>query len=234
MSDKIISCVISCYNEEENILALLNQIKSNELEKRIEFIIVNNGSTDSSWNVILQNKKSFPEIKFINVKEDLGWGNGVTEGLKHANCKFIGWIHGDLQYDMKILFQVMDVLENSENQNHNVLIKGRRAKRKFSEDFFTVTMSVIASILLRKVFIDINAQPSFFSREILKNFYNVPKDLMLDLYIYNLISKMKDKKIIRIPVIQKEREKGQSSWNKNFSSKFLLSYKMLKGIIKLI
>ena len=182
MVDKIISCVISCYNEEENILALLNQIKSNELEKKIEFIIVNNGSTDSSWNVILQNKKSFPEIKFINVKEDLGWGNGVTEGLKHANCKFIGWIHGDLQYDMKILFQVMDVLENSENQNHNVLIKGRRAKRKFSEDFFTVTMSVIASILLRKVFIDINAQPSFFSREILKNFYNVPKDLMLDLY----------------------------------------------------
>ena len=234
MVDKIISCVISCYNEEENILALLNQIKSNELEKKIEFIIVNNGSTDSSWNVILQNKKSFPEIKFINVKEDLGWGNGVTEGLKHANCKFIGWIHGDLQYDMKILFQVMDVLENSENQNHNVLIKGRRAKRKFSEDFFTVTMSVIASILLRKVFIDINAQPSFFSREILKNFYNVPKDLMLDLYIYNLISKMKDKKIIRIPVIQKERDKGQSSWNKNFSSKFLLSYKMLKGIIKLI
>ena len=234
MVDKIISCVISCYNEEENILALLNQIKSNELEKKIEFIIVNNGSTDSSWNVILQNKKSFPEIKFINVKEDLGWGNGVTEGLKHANCKFIGWIHGDLQYDMKILFQVMDVLENSENQNHNVLIKGRRAKRKFSEDFFTVTMSVIASILLRKVFIDINAQPSFFSREVLKNFYNVPKDSMLDLYVYNLISKMKDKKIIRIPVIQKEREKGQSSWNKNFSSKFLLSYKMLKGIIKLI
>ena len=95
-------------------------------------------------------------------------------------------------------------------------------------------MSIIASILLRKVFIDINAQPSFFSREVLKNFYNVPKDLMLDLYVYNLISKMKDKKIIRIPVIQKEREKGQSSWNKNFSSKFLLSYKMLKGIIKLI
>ena len=57
---------------------------------------------------------------------------------------------------------------------------------------------------------------------------------MLDLYIYNLINKIKNKKIIRIPVVQKERERGQSSWNKNFASKFLLSYKMLKGIIKLI
>ena len=55
MSNKIISCVISCYNEEENILALLNQIKSYDLEKKIEFIIVNNGSTDNSWNIILHN-----------------------------------------------------------------------------------------------------------------------------------------------------------------------------------
>ena len=158
----------------------------------------------------------------------------VSEGLKYAKCKFVGWIHGDLQYDMKILFQVIEILENSENQNHNILIKGRRAKRKFSEDFFTVTMSIVASIFLRKVFIDINAQPSFFSRKILQDFKNVPKDLMLDLYIYNLINKIKNKKIIRIPVVQKERERGQSSWNKNFASKFLLSYKMLKGIIKLI
>lgn len=234
MPDKIISCVISCYNEEENIPALLNQIKSNKLERKIDFIIVNNGSTDNSWRIISDYITLFPEIKFINVKEDLGWGNGITEGLKYAKCKFVGWIHGDLQYDMKILFQVIEVLENPKNQKHNILIKGRRARRKISEDFFTLTMSIIASIFLRKKFIDINAQPSFFSREILKNFNNVPKDLMLDLYIYNLINKIKDKKIIRIPVVQKDREKGQSSWNKNFASKFLLSYKMLKGIIKLI
>lgn len=234
MPDKIISCVISCYNEEENIPALLKQIKSNKLERKIDFIIVNNGSTDNSWRIISDYITLFPEIKFINVKEDLGWGNGITEGLKYAKCKFVGWIHGDLQYDMKILFQVIEVLENPKNQKHNILIKGRRARRKISEDFFTLTMSIIATIFLRKKFIDINAQPSFFSREILKNFNNVPKDLMLDLYIYNLINKIKDKKIIRIPVVQKDREKGQSSWNKNFASKFLLSYKMLKGIIKLI
>ena len=57
---------------------------------------------------------------------------------------------------------------------------------------------------------------------------------MLDLYLYNLICKIKESKIIRIPVVQKERERGQSSWNKNFASKFLLSYRMLIGIIKLI
>ena len=169
-----------------------------------------------------------------NVEKDLGWGNGVSEGLKYAKCKFVGWIHGDLQYDMKILFQVIEILEKPQNQNQNVLIKGRRAKRKFSEDFFTLTMGILASILLRKILFDINAQPSFFSREVLKKFKNTPKDLMLDLYLYNLICKTKERNIIRIPVVQKDREKGQSSWNKNFASKFLLSYRMLIGIIKLI
>jgi len=66
MSIKLISCVVSCYNEEENIPVLLNQIKKNNLEKNFEFIIVNNGSTDNSWKIICEKKNSFPEIKFRN------------------------------------------------------------------------------------------------------------------------------------------------------------------------
>ena len=54
MSNKLISCVISCYNEEKNIAILLNQIKSNNLEKNFEYIIVNNGSTDNSWKIICE------------------------------------------------------------------------------------------------------------------------------------------------------------------------------------
>ena len=57
MSIKLISCVISCYNEEQNIPVLLNQIKKNNLEKNFEFIIVNNGSTDNSWKIICEKKK---------------------------------------------------------------------------------------------------------------------------------------------------------------------------------
>ena len=62
MSNKLISCVISCYNEEKNIAILLDQIKSNNLEKNFEFIIVNNGSTDNSWQIICEKKNNFPEI----------------------------------------------------------------------------------------------------------------------------------------------------------------------------
>ena len=234
MLTKLASCVISCYNEEENISTLLDQIRNNDLEKKIEFIIVNNGSTDNSWNAILEKKNNFSEIKFLNLEEDLGWGNGIIKGLEQSTCEYVGWIHGDLQYDMKILIKVIELLQDPSNQHENILIKGRRAKRKFSENAFTMMMSIIASILLGKILYDITAQPNFFSRKILKNFKNTPKDLMLDLYLYNMMYRKKNKNIIRIPVVQKEREYGSSSWNRHFASKFFLGFKMLIGIIKII
>ena len=232
MSAKLISCVISCYNEQENITILLDQIKSNNLEKNFEFIIVNNGSTDNSWQIICEKKNNFPEIKFINLDKNLGWGNGITEGLKLTSCEYVGWTHGDLQYDLKILLQVQKVLKDPNNRIDNILIKGRRKNRKLTDGIFTFMMSIIASILLGKILYDINAQPNFFSRKVLNDFKNTPKDLMLDIYLYYLILKKKNNKIIRISVEQEERMHGSSSWNQSFISKFLMSIKQFFGIIK--
>ena len=47
-----VSCIISCYNEEENIPKLLNDIKELKLTEKIKFIIVNNGSLDNSKKII--------------------------------------------------------------------------------------------------------------------------------------------------------------------------------------
>ena len=232
MPTKLISCVISCYNEEKNIAILLDQIKSNNLEKNFEFIIVNNGSTDNSWRIICEKKNNFPEIKFINLDNNLGWGNGITEGLKLTSSEYVGWTHGDLQYDLKILLQVQNVLKDPNNRRNGILIKGRRKNRKFIEVIFTFMMSIIASILLGKILYDINAQPNFFSRKVLNDFKNTPKDLMLDFYLYYKILKKKNNKIIRIPVMQEERIHGFSSWNRSFISKFMMSVKQFIGIIK--
>jgi glycosyltransferase involved in cell wall biosynthesis len=233
MSNKLISCVISCYNEEKNIPILLDQIQKNNLEDRFEFIIVNNGSTDNSSKIIDQIKENFKSIIFINIIEDLGWGNGVITGLNIASCDYIGWTHGDLQYDLSILNEVYDLIKNPENHVQNLLIKGHRKKRSFSENFFTTIMSFIASIILCKKLYDINAQPNFFSRSILNLFKNTPKDLMLDLYLYYKTSSLKEKKILRLSVTQNKRIHGISSWKKNFFSNYVLSLRQLIGIIKI-
>ena len=233
MNKKIISCVISCHNEERNIPVLLDQLKNYHLLDKFEFIIVNNGSKDNSWLAMSESKKKFPEIIFLDLKENLGWGNGIYQGLKLTTCDYVGWIHSDLQYDMKILSRVYDILEDPKNRREDILIKGRRESRTIIENLFTTSMSIIASVLLTKILYDINAQPNFFSRKLLNLFKNTPKDLMLDLYLYYMISKIKNRKIIRLPVVQKNRIHGSSSWNKSFLSKYLLALKMFVGIVKI-
>tara|TARA_A100001011_G_C14183967_1_gene788164 strand:- start:343 stop:1053 length:711 start_codon:yes stop_codon:yes gene_type:complete len=231
--NKLISCVISCYNEEKNLPILLDQIISNKLNDKFQFIIVNNGSNDNSSLVIKELENKYKDIKFVNVKEDFGWGNGIMTGLKHAECELVGWTHGDLQYDLKELNNVYKIIQENDKKYNTILVKGLRKKRKLIENIFSKGMSVVASLILLKTFTDINSQPNFFSRDIYESFANPPTDLMLDLYLYNKVKKIDNHLIVRFPVIQHERKFGISSWRKNFLSNFELSLKQFIGILKI-
>ena len=109
MSGKIISCVISCYNEEENLPTLLNQINSNQLEKKIEFVIVNNGSTDNSWNIILENKKLFPEIKFIVLNIQMDKVNKL-DNIQFVVSELVSSIKQDIHNEESIIDESLSYL----------------------------------------------------------------------------------------------------------------------------
>ena len=159
---KLITCVISCYNEEENLPTLFDQIKIYNLEKYFEIIIVNNGSKDNSAKVINDYKKKFSEVLFLDIKEDIGWGYGILNGLRLSTSKYVGWTHGDLQYDLKELINVYKIIQENDKKYNTILVKGLRKKRKLIENIFSKGMSFVSSLILLKTFTDINSQPNFF------------------------------------------------------------------------
>ena len=87
----MLSLVIPCYNEEENLEKLFSKLKSlvNTYSKEdIEIVIVDNGSTDNS-NKIIKNSNLFldKKIKLVEIEKNIGYGNGVYEGLKYSTKK---------------------------------------------------------------------------------------------------------------------------------------------------
>ena len=76
--------VIPCYNEQENIKDLINSCKKiiNISNSDIEFILVNNGSKDSTASLIKQDISSV--IHFVNIDQNTGMGNGIKKGLEYA------------------------------------------------------------------------------------------------------------------------------------------------------
>ena len=172
-----LSIVIPCYNEEENIPFLIQKCKG-IASKNIEVILVNNGSLDNSLQILKTLLKNSKFIKIINVKKNIGYGHGILKGLEKASGDFLGWTHADLQTDINDVLEGIKYLKKDEK----ILVKGTRNKRPFKDNFFTVGMSVFETILFRKFFWDVNAQPNLFNRSFYESWSNPPADFSLDLY----------------------------------------------------
>jgi len=147
MNKKVnLSIVIPCYNEEKN---LENLIKSIELilkrNKFIQFVLVNNGSTDNTKKIIQSMNNQ--NILIVNLKNNLGYGHGIMSGVKRSTGKVIAWCHSDLQVKLKDVISAY--LKNKKNlENNYVLVKGKRTNRSIFDIFFTFFMSVIVNTIL--------------------------------------------------------------------------------------
>lgn len=223
MQNTSISVVIPCYNESGVLNTLLDEASAISEQYPIEFIFVDNGSTDKSSEILNQNsiKKinaliSGPgKIKLVNIKQNKGYGFGIKKGLKAARNQWVGWTHGDGQTSLEDLVVAFKIIENSDEV---ALIKGVRKSRKRNEQMLSDGMALIASILFFARLHEINAQPTLIKRELLPKYDKFADDLMFDLDFY-IFAKRLNPREIRIPVIFHNRVAGQSSWNYGLKQK---------------
>ena len=225
------SLVIPCFNELENIKVIIERFKDLDISNNFELIIVNNGSTDQTNAYVSSLIDSIKCLKYINIKKNIGYGHGIIEGLKSAEGQFIGWTHADLQTDINDGIKGFKYFEESKTKDI-LFVKGLRRKRRFVDEFFTIAMSIISSILLKKYLWDINAQPNLFPKSFFKSWENPPFDFSLDLYVLNKAKKYKFN-IKRFPVEFKDRIFGSSKWNNDFLSKIKFIKRNFTYILKL-
>ena len=107
----------------------------------MEVIIVNNGSTDNSAEVISSKKNIIKNLKIIEIKKNVGFGNGVKQGIKNATSNIICYTHADLQFDLENVHKAFIIYKSSNFEKN--FIKGSRKKRSVIEDTFTFFMSMI-------------------------------------------------------------------------------------------
>ncbi len=223
------SIVIPCYNEEKSINSLVRSCDQLLSKNNIELIFVDNGSKDFTYKNLKQSLREKKNFKILKIKRNKGYGYGILYGLKHTKGDYLGWTHADLQTDPN---DILKAIQGIEKNGKNVFIKGRRYGRSLQENFFTFGMSVLETLLFRKILYDINAQPTMFSRKFYKTFLNPPSDFSLDLYVFYL-AHIKKQKIVRFPTYFKKRKFGSSSWNFGFLSKIKFIKRTLKYSFKL-
>ena len=231
----MISLVIPCYNEEDNLEKLLIRISSvlKEFSKeKIEIVIVNNGSTDNSEQII-KNHELFRKnnISLLNIKKNIGYGDGINQGINFSTGDVICWFHADLQFDpldaLKIYTEYKGIL-----LNENVLLKGNRMNRSFFDSFFTFGMTCLTFLLFGKKINDINAQPKIFKRSFLRFLKNPPIDFSYDIY-FLLIALNNNIKIKEHPVKWYDRNAGEAKGGGSFKLKLKLTLRTVKFMFNL-
>lgn len=217
-SDTLLTIVVPCYNESETIPSLLRRYSEViGARKDIKVVLVNDGSKDTTREVLEQEKEKHTFLDVIHVYPNGGYGNAVVTGLQSATSTYVGWTHGDSQTPPEDTLRALEILENSKNKEMTY-VKGLRHGRPFGDVVFTFGMSVFETLLFQKVLFDINAQPNIFPRSFFESWVNPPKDFSLDLYsLY--FAKKNTMTVIRFPVSFNKRTAGVSSWNINWKSK---------------
>ena len=224
--DPLLSVVLPCYNEQDNLPALFERLdKLSGSNTSIEIILVNNGSTDNSSVIFDQElkKRNNSSFKVVHVPVNKGYGFGILEGLRNAKGQVLSYTHADRQTDPMDVLTALDLFQK--HNNPELLVKGFRRNRKMGEAFFSYGMGILSSLALGKRLSEINAQPKLFSRSFFERYEkNAPLDFSLDLYL--LYCAKRNGKIIDFPVYFAKRVAGEAKGGSGSS------FKVRKKLIK--
>ena len=91
----LFSLVIPCFNEADNIENLIKRINKIQKKSNIEIILVNNGSTDTTADILKKNSYLLKNIKVVKIEKNIGYGFGIVTGLNSAKGNILGWTHSD-------------------------------------------------------------------------------------------------------------------------------------------
>jgi glycosyltransferase involved in cell wall biosynthesis len=208
------SLVIPCYNEAANLPLLLERCKG-LAGPDVEVILVDNGSSDDSPDVLRRLLPSYPGCRSVRVEQNQGYGFGILSGLRAAKGEILGWTHADMQTDPQDALRGLALFARHGSAS---FVKGRRHGRPLADVIFMLGMSVFETILLGKPLWDINAQPTMFTRAFFATWSEPPHDFSLDLYAY-YEARRQGLAVHRFPVVFGARAHGVSHWNVNWAGK---------------
>lgn len=122
---KLLSIIIPVYNEEKIITASLPAIFDLEINK--EVIVINDGSSDQTLNILEDLNKKYSFI-LIDKKINTGKGESVKLGLSKMTGDYFIICDADLEYDPQDIIYLLSEIEKIkvEDNNKKVAIYGSR------------------------------------------------------------------------------------------------------------
>jgi len=162
-----LSVIIPCYNEAQNIKAIVEAVAAVDIPK--EIIVVNDGSTDGTAEVLKELRDKMGIIVHFS-ETNSGKGAAIRTGLNYVTGDIVVIQDADLEYDPQQIPQIIKpIIEGSADVVYGSRflgsIKGMRLPNRIANYILTWT----ANILYRARITDEATCYKAFRADIIKN-----------------------------------------------------------------
>ena len=164
-----ISVIIPMYNAENTVMKALDSVRLQKGDFVFEIIVVNDGSTDASRNVVENYRKQNPQMNIILLDQpNSGVSKARNAAMEVSGREYIALLDSDDEWLPEKTERQMPYLVNDEENIDFISSRRRNHKIQFP---YVVGKNSFAEITFRKIMLRNEAQPStvIFKRKILEN-----------------------------------------------------------------
>ncbi|MFQ6116157.1 MAG: glycosyltransferase, partial [bacterium] len=148
---KLLSVVVPAYNEEKRFPYLRQRLSTffEQNKCQHEIIVVNNGSSDKTAELIKEWQENDSSIVLVNIKVNLGKGSGLISGFKAARGEIVLFMDADCATDPLEIpnllshFKDADVVVGSRSMKDSVLLIPPPLRRRFVAKVFNYITNLI-------------------------------------------------------------------------------------------
>ena len=153
---KTLSIIIPLYNKEKGISNTLNLIetKCSEMKISYEILIIENESTDNSFDIANNYVKNKDNISLF--QSNKGLGNALKEGVAIAKNDYVAFIPADFTFGKSEL----EYFSRENSQLSEYIIGSRALEGSFSESSFDRKIITVGFNLLKKIILNLNIKDS--------------------------------------------------------------------------
>lgn len=148
-----LSVFYPCFNEAVNIPYFLKQAADflPQIAEKFEVIVINDGSTDDTKQVVRKFKKQYNWLKLASHKKNKGYGAALKTGFAKSKYEWIFFTDGDLQFDIKQLVKFIEFIKE-----YNMIIGYRKnradgAIRAFNAKLFKIYIDLLFRLHVKDI-----------------------------------------------------------------------------------